>query len=252
MGWIPGQVTKIPHAVHHGQKKKKKRPCCRPCGLPVADPVTMEEMSRSHCRKTNIVVIVGKYSPHSTSSGHSASHPFHLQNILKPSPKTTMSQPIMPLAQVISVRSRGVWIPQVQQFRLHFSSLNTRKFTWAPTQSIYNWLGHNVDTAIQKGRKQEAHSNCRSVSHPQHRLGTGGQFLMRVQLCCFVLWHLALLSGSWFCPVSHHTFAIRMAWVGSWVVFSTSSLSVVVERSKGRLSFHSVSVTFNPSWYNSF
>lgn len=168
----------------------------------------MEEMSRSHCRKTNIVVvIVGKYSPHSTSSGHSASHPFHLQNILKPSPKTTMSQPIMPLAQVISVRSRGVWIPQVQQFRLRFSSLNTRKFTWAPTQSIHNWLGHNVDTAVQEGRKQEAHSNCRSVSHPQHRLGTGGQFLMRVQLCCFVLWHLALLLGSWFCPVSHHTFA---------------------------------------------
>ena len=210
-------------------------------------------MSRSHCRKTNIVAVsVGRYSPHSTSSGHSASHPFHLQNILKPSPKTTMPQPIMPLAQVISVRSRGVWIPQVQQFRLYFSSLNTRKFTWAPTQSIYNWLGHNVDTTVRKGRKQEAHSNCRSVSRPQHRLGTGGQFLMRVQLRCFVLWHLALLSGSWFCPVSHHAFAVRMAWVGSWVVFSTSSLPVVVERSKGCLSFHSVSVTFNPSWYNTF
>ena len=129
------------------------------------DPAAMEEMSRSHCRKINIVVvIIGKYSPHSPSSDHSASHPFHLQNILKPSPKTTMSQP---MAQVISVRSRGVWIPQVQQLRLHFSSLNTRKFTLAPTHSINNRLGHNVDTIVQKGRKQESHSNCRSVSCPQ-------------------------------------------------------------------------------------
>ena len=149
----------------------------------------MEEMSRSHCRKINIVVvIIGKYSPHSTSSDHSASHPFHLQNI-KPSPKTTMSQPIMTAAQVISVRCRGAWIPQVQQFRLHFSSLNTRKFTLAPTHSINDRLGHNVDTIVQKGRKQESHSNCRSVSCPQQQLGTGGHVLMRVQLCCFVLWH---------------------------------------------------------------
>lgn len=156
-------------------------------------------MARSCCRKTGytVVVIFGKYSHDSTSSDHNTSFTSsHLQTILIPSPKTTKSQLIMTPAQVISFRSMCACIPQMQQFRLHFSNLNTRELALAPTQPICN-EGNltNVDTIVQKGGKQEAHSNHRSVSNPESQLGTWGQFLLWVQLCCFVLWLLALPLG---------------------------------------------------------
>lgn len=98
--------------------------------------------------------------------------------------------------------SKGVWIPQVQQFRLYFSSLKCRKFTWAPTQSIYNWLGHNVDNCSK--REKTGGTQQLQVCKPSlNTAGHGGQFLMRVQLCCFVLWHLALLSRFLVLPCGH-------------------------------------------------
>lgn len=128
------------------------------------------------------MAIFGKCSDCSSPSGHDTPQPSHLQNTLKPSPKTNPRQAIPSWLQVKAVKSgSGVqsYSGAATVLGLHASDLSDRSPTMVGLTA--------VDTQVTR------YTSChRFVSDAEMCLGTDGQFLVRAQLCRFVCWLFAL------------------------------------------------------------